>query len=265
MSAASAVPRPSLLQSLFEFRALFEMMSLAPAQPMLKVAPRGDGHPVLVFPGFFASDGSTARLRKYLDSKGFTAYAWEQGRNPGISDDLYQRLEARLLKLAEEHGRPVSLVGWSLGGIYARLLAHQLPEHVRQVVTLGSPFNVSQRGAVSGAVERLYDRMNPNQENDPMLRHEATWKTPPPVPSTAIYSEGDGVAHWSYCIDEEDETTENLQIPSSHLGMTHNPLVLYAIADRLSQPEHGWRPFRWTSHLRQLLSGGRKLNGHCRT
>jgi hypothetical protein len=103
MSAASAVPRPSLLQSLFEFRALFEMMSLAPAQPMLKAAPRGDGHPVLVFPGFFASDGSTARLRKYLDSKGFTAYAWEQGRNPGISDDLYQRLEARLLELAETY------------------------------------------------------------------------------------------------------------------------------------------------------------------
>lgn len=230
-----------------EFRALFEVLSLGPSQPMLRAAPRGDGHPVLVFPGFFAADRSTARLRGYLKSKGFAAYAWEQGRNPGISEDLYLRLRDRVEELATRHDRRVSLVGWSLGGIYARLLAHQLPGHVRQVVTLGSPFNVTaaEQEAVSGAVGRLYERMNPNQADDPLLRHQETWRRAPPVPSTAIYSEGDGVAHWSFCVDEESEQTENLQVPGSHLGMTHNPLVLYAVADRLSQPEDGWRPFRW--------------------
>ncbi|MEP5764087.1 MAG: alpha/beta hydrolase [Halieaceae bacterium] len=253
MSANPAIPRPALWQSLAEFRALFEVLSIGPAKPILNLAPSGEGQPVLVFPGFFAADRSTARLRKYLNSKGFTAYAWEEGRNPGIRDELYQRLEARVLELEEDHGRAVSLVGWSLGGIYARLIAHRVPASVRQVVTLGSPFAISEYGAVSGAVARLYERMNPNQLDDPMLVHEPTWRQPPPVPSTAIYSEGDGVAHWSYCIDEEDEFTENLHIPSSHLGMTHNPLIMYALADRLAQQEGAWRPFRWLPHLRETL------------
>jgi pimeloyl-ACP methyl ester carboxylesterase len=257
MNAPSAVPRPALWQSLLEVRALFEVMSIVPARPLLRLAPSGDGQPVLVFPGFFAADRSTARLRKYLNSKGFAAYAWEEGRNPGISDDLYRRLEARVIALSEESGRTVSLVGWSLGGIYARLLAHRIPEHVRQVVTLGSPFCLDQYGAVSGPVARLYERMNPNQADDPMLAWESTWRRSPPVPSTAIYSEGDGVAHWSFCVDEEDELTENLQIPGSHLGMTHNPLMMYAVADRLAQPEHDWQRFRLLPRLLDTMSEAR--------
>ena len=260
MAATSTVPRPSLWQSVMEFRALFEVMSIVPAKPLLKLAPTGEGQPVLVFPGFFAADRSTARLRNYLNSKGFKAYAWEQGRNPGLSEELYQRLETRLRELFAEHGCKVSLVGWSLGGLYARLLAHRLPQQVRQVVTLGSPFNVSQKGAVSSAVERLYERMNPNQRDDPLLQQEEFWQQPPPVPSTAIYSEGDGVAHWSFCVDPEDDATENLHVPSSHLGMTHNPLVMYAVADRLAQAEGEWRPFRLLPHLKQtLLKAPRRL------
>ena len=140
MSANPAIARPTLWQSLAEARALLEVLSIAPAKPLLRLAPDGEGQPVLVFPGFFAADRSTARLRKYLNSKGFTAYAWEEGRNPGLSDELYQRLEERVLELAEDHGRAVSLVGWSLGGIYARELARAMPERVRNVITLGSPF-----------------------------------------------------------------------------------------------------------------------------
>ncbi len=253
MSAAAAVLRPSLLQSAMEFRALFEMMSLPVAAPMLNWAPRGEGQPVLVLPGFFAADRSTSKLRKYLRAKNFKPYAWEQGRNPGLSMALYENLERRVLELSEKHTAKVSLVGWSLGGFYARVLAHKLPDEVRQVVTLGSPFNVSQSGAVTGAVERLYERMNPNQQDDPLLAQQALWKTPPPVPSTAIYSEGDGIAHWSCCIDQENEVTENMQIPGSHLGMTHNPLVLYAIADRLAQKEGHWRPFTIARHLKQMF------------
>jgi pimeloyl-ACP methyl ester carboxylesterase len=225
-------------------------MSIAPARPLLNMAPKGDGHPVLVFPGFFAADGSTSRLRRYLSSKNLSVYAWEEGRNPGINMELYQRLEERVLELSREYGRKVSLVGWSLGGIYARLLAHNIPRHVRQVVTLGSPFAVSEYGAVTGAVARLYERMNPNQENDPMLSFESVWRNAPPVPSTAIYSEGDGVAHWSFCMDQEAHETENLRLPSSHLGMTHNPLVMYAVADRLAQSEGEWQRFAWTAPLR---------------
>jgi pimeloyl-ACP methyl ester carboxylesterase len=260
MGAIPAISRPSLWQSLLEFRAIAELMSIRPARPLLNMAPCGDGQPVLVFPGFFAADNSTASIRKYLNSKGFTTYAWEQGRNPGISQELYLRLEERVLALSSEHGCKVSLVGWSLGGIYARLLAHRIPDHIRQVVTLGSPFKVAEEGAVTGAVARLYERMNPNQQDDPMMQHEPLWRTSPPVPSTAIYSEGDGVAHWSFCIDIEDEHTENVQVAGSHLGMTHNPLVMYAVADRLGQQEGNWRPFQWVpERLRHSLARTRLL------
>ena len=258
MHANSVAARPTFLQSLAECRALLEVMSLGPARPLLRSAPSGQGQPVLVFPGFFAADRSTATLRRYLTSKGYSAYAWEEGRNPGISDALYQRLEERVLTLEEEHGRRVSLVGWSLGGIYARLIAHRNPDSIRQVITLGSPFTLREYGAISSSVARLYERMNPDQSSDPMLEHAELWRRPPPVPSTAIYSEGDGIAHWSYCVDEEDALTENLKIPGSHLGMTHNPLMLYCIADRLSQPEGQWRPFKLLPHLMKRLVGERR-------
>jgi pimeloyl-ACP methyl ester carboxylesterase len=237
---------------------LLEVVSLAPARPLLRRAPSGEGQPVIVFPGFFASDRSTSALRRYLTSKGFSAYAWGEGRNQGIRDALYQRLEQRVLELEEQHGRSVSLVGWSLGGIYARLIAHRHPDIVRQVITLGSPFSMQQYGAITGSVARLYQAMNPGQSSDPMLEYAELWRRPPPVPSTAIYSEGDGIAHWSYCVDEEDETTENLRIPGSHLGMTHNPLMLYCIADRLAQPEGRWQPFKLIPHLVETLAAVRR-------
>ena len=257
MNKGLPVPRPSLWQSLLEVRALAEAMSLLPAWPLLKMAPSGDGHPVLVLPGFFAADTSTANLRSYLDSKGFVACAWQQGRNPGISDALYQRLEQRVLQLSAAHRRTVSLVGWSLGGIYARLLAHRIPDRVRQVVTLGAPFKLSTYGAISRPVQQLYRQMNPARDDDPMLAWASVWCEPPPVPSTSIYSAGDGVAHWRVCVDEEGPLTENLQLPGSHLGMTHNPLMQYAVADRLAQPEGHWQPFRPKLALREMLARAR--------
>lgn len=253
MSAGAAVPRPTLWQSLAECRALVEAISIAPARPLLKLAPQGDGHPVLVLPGFFASDSLTATLRRFLNRKNFSAQAWGEGRNPGISEALCLRLEEKVSRLAEQHDRKVSLVGWSLGGIYARLLATRMPDQVRQVVTLGSPFSMDQYGSVNGAVERLYQAINPEQVGDPLLKQSDAWRSAPPVPSTSIYSRGDGVAHWSYCVDEEDEHTENIVLPGSHLGMTHNPLYLYCVAERLSQPEGKWRPFGVISHVTELL------------
>ncbi len=255
MSSTESAPRPTIWQSLAEGRALFELISVAPARPMLKLAARGDGHPVLVLPGFFAADGSTASLRRYLESRDFAVYAWDEGRNPGISDALYQRLEQRIQDLAEQHGTTVSLVGWSLGGIYARLLAHRNPETVRQIVTLGSPFKMNQYGSVNGSVAKLYQSINPTQHRDPMLDHAETWAEPPPVPSTSIYSKGDGVAHWSFCVDDqEDEHTENIALPGSHLGMTHNPLFMYCIADRLAQAEGSWKPFQLLPQLQHMLN-----------
>ena len=140
-------------------------------------------------------------------------------------------------------GRKVSVIGWSLGGVYARALASSSPELIRQVITLGSPFNVPTMDGISGAVARLYEFLNPGGLNDPMLADAESWRVTPPVPSTAIYSEGDGVADWKYCVDEPGHETENLKVPGSHMGLTHNAAVMYAVAERLAQREGSWQPF----------------------
>ena len=204
--------RRPLLMALEAPRAAFEAQTLVPAWPLLSLAPRGDGHGVLVLPGFMASDRSTRVLRRFLLDRGYAAHGWGLGRNLGTEDGLGSRLRARLLELSLRHGGRLSLVGWSLGGVFARELAKRLPERVRQVITLASPF-----GGPAAA--------------------------PPPVPSTAIYTRSDGIVAWQACREPEGAQTENLEIVGSHCGLGFHPLALYAIADRLAQPLGDWKPF----------------------
>jgi pimeloyl-ACP methyl ester carboxylesterase len=205
-----AQPARPLLLALEAPRAALEAQALVPALPLLRAAPRGDGHPVLVLPGFTASDLSTRVLRAYLRRRDYAAHGWQLGRNVGLEGEIGGRMRDRLLALHAEHGRRVSLVGWSLGGIYARELAKLAPGCVRQVITLGSPFALL---------------------------------PPPPVPATAIYSRSDGVVAWQDCRELESARTDNVEIVGSHCGLGVNPLVLFAVADRLAQPESGWKPF----------------------
>jgi pimeloyl-ACP methyl ester carboxylesterase len=231
---------PSLALLALEGRAFAELGAFVQTLPLLHSAPRGDGHPVLVLPGFSASDVSTAPLRGYLRRQGYTAHGWGQGRNrgprPGVELGMLRRLE----HLYWTSGRKVSVVGWSLGGIYARELARQRPEMVRLVVTLGSPF----ASARSTNVDRLFEAVSGlsiDQLDKEFLRR---MREAPPVPSTAVYSTSDGIAHWEACVDEhEDDETENVRVPGSHCGLGHNPLAVYVIADRLAQAENGWRRF----------------------
>src|SRR5215467_14367832 len=131
-------PRRRLL--LLEGRAFLEFAALIPAYPFLRRAPRGDGHPVLVLPGFMASDFSTRTLRRFLRDLGYAVHGWKLGRNVGPSPETVGRLVARLQELRTRHGRRISLIGWSLGGIYARELARRFAPDIRQVITLASPF-----------------------------------------------------------------------------------------------------------------------------
>ncbi len=249
---ADQLHKLTLMSALMELRAPIEALSLLPTMPLLRMAPRGDGQPVLVIPGFLATDNSTYVLRRYLKRQNFNVYPWDMGRNPGLRDDIYRKLEERIIELYGQHQEKISLVGWSLGGIYARVLGHRLPEYVRQVVTLGSPFNLAHPKStsevdVSGPILKIYERLNPNIATDELLNGEPVWETPPPVPSTSIYSESDGIAAWRYCIDPINPHTENVRITGSHTGMTHNPMIYYTVAERLSQQEHQWKPFeaRW--------------------
>lgn len=242
---ASAEPRaPSALLALTELpRALVELGSLLLAAPLLATVPRGDGHPVLVIPGFVAGDASTAVLRHFLSHAGYDAHEWELGRNTGpkVIGAQGEKLVERLHAIHAATGRTVSLIGWSLGGIMARLVARRAPDAVRQVVTLGAPFAGNPRAT---NVWRLYELLAGQRLEDPyivdLLAAEAA---PPPVPSTAIWSRDDGIVAWQNCREPVTPTTDNIAVRGSHCGLGVNPAVLYAIADRLAQPQDAWLPF----------------------
>ena len=206
--------------------------------PWWGLAPRGDGHPVLVLPGLVQSDLSTQPLRSFLNSRGYRASGWGLGRNSGraglVDESLLQRLQA----LHDEHGRTVSLIGWSMGGLFARALARRAPQLVRQVITLGSPFTGP---AKASNAWRMYETLSGERAGDPAVVER--FRGPLAVPTTSIYSRRDGIVAWQCCVDAPGPQAENIAVTSTHCGMGHHPAVLYAVADRLAQPEGRWTRF----------------------
>jgi pimeloyl-ACP methyl ester carboxylesterase len=226
---------------------MLEAMSLVPGYGILRLAPRGDGHPVLVLPGFAAGDLSTRILRRYLKQLGYRAHPWKLGRNLGPSQGLRRQLADRVQELHGRYGRKMSLVGWSLGGIYAREIARVVPELVRQVITLGSPFNGDGQGSNA---RWLYERITGHRARRPDPALLARLRQPPPVPCTAIYSKTDGIVAWEDCVESAAALTDSVEIVGSHCGLGMNPVVLYVIADRLAQAEGAWSPFARTGFRR---------------
>ncbi|MBC7958055.1 MAG: alpha/beta hydrolase [Cytophagales bacterium] len=231
---------PSVLLMLLEGRAPWELAATLAASPLLSRLPRGDGHPVLVFPGLSAPDATTLPLRTFLRAIGYEPYEWEQGFNLGPRHGVLERCRERADTLYKKHGVPVSLVGWSLGGVYAREVAKELPKQTRCVVTLGTPFSGHPR---SNNAWRLYEMVSGHRldEADALINQV---RHPPPVPTTSIYSRTDGVVSWQCSLNEVSPLAENIAVHASHMGMGMNPLVLYALADRLTQKPGQWRPFQ---------------------
>jgi pimeloyl-ACP methyl ester carboxylesterase len=225
---------PSRLLLLLEGRALAEYAHMMLAWSRLARLPRGDGHPVLVLPGFLAGDASTRPMRKLLRELGYRAYGWKLGRNLGAPPEVRDAMRARLAELHRRSGRKVSVIGWSLGGIYAREMARQAPNMVRQVITLGSPFNGH---PLANNADALFRRMNPGTPVDweGFLRR----RVPPGVPATAIYSKTDGIVAWQCSLEEAAPNTENIEVRGSHCGLGVNPQVLKIIARKLALPETG--------------------------
>lgn len=231
---------PALGLLLAEARALFEFNASLLLSPLLMRAPRGDGHPVLALPGFLASDLSMAPMRRYLGELGYETHAWRMGRNLGGLARMREGLRARLAEIHGASGRKVSLVGWSLGGVYARDLALQAPEMVRYVVTLGSPFASDVKATNATA---LYEAVSGERvENFAEAREAIAGELP--VPATSIYSRGDGVVNWRTCLLHPSGRAENIEVYfASHVGLGVNPAALWAVADRLAQPEGEFWPF----------------------
>lgn len=245
----SPVPRPGLLRVALEWRAGLEYGAGLVTRPLLRFAPRGDGHPVLVLPGLLAGDLTTRPLRHCLERLNYAAYGWEQGINLGPREGVMQRCRAQLEALRLAHKRKVSLIGWSLGGIYARELAKQVPGHVRVVITLGTPFTGHPKATNAW---RLYEWLTGHRIGAPDIH--GPLRRPPRVPTTSIFSRTDGIVAWQCSVERPGPISESIEVGASHLGMGFNPLALYAIADRLSQPEGAWQPFERPG-LRRFVYG----------
>src|ERR1700744_6388456 len=241
MSVAAQTLRPPSRTLMFlEGRAISEFGALLGALPLLSLAPRGDGQPVLVLPGLISSDMSTGPLRAFLGNRGYAVRGWEQGRNlglrPGVQDGLTDLLE----EMNDTHGRKVSLIGWSLGGLYARQLAKMMPDRVRSVITLGSPFAGNPKATNAW---RVYEMASGRRADAEGATFGGSLSETPPVPTTAIFSRTDGICAWQGCMEKPSALSENIEVESSHCGMGHHPAVVYAVADRLAQSEGQWAPF----------------------
>jgi pimeloyl-ACP methyl ester carboxylesterase len=219
---------------LAEMRGIFELNASLMMSPLLMRAPRGDGHPVLALPGFLASDLSMAPLRRYLTELGYDAHAWQMGRNLGGLSRVRAALGERLAAIHASTGRKVSVVGWSLGGVYARDLALHAPELVRYVMTLGSPFANDVRATNA---TKLYEMLSGETVgDDPEFLEAIAGELP--MPATSIFSRADGVVNWRTCLLRPSATAENIEVHlASHVGLGVNPAVLWAVADRLAQQE----------------------------
>ena len=238
--AESRLRPPSLLLMLAEARSLFEFNASLLLSPLLMLAPKGDGHPVLALPGFLASDLSMAPMRHYLKQLGYDTYAWKMGRNFGGVTSRRNALKSLLTDIHTSTGRKVSIVGWSLGGTYARDLALRLPDMVRSVVTLASPFASDVRATNA---TRLYEALSGEtvEHNSELIKAIAGDL---PVPATSIYSRTDGIVNWRTSLLRPSDTAENIEVPlASHTGLGVNAAALWAVADRLAQAEGEFRQF----------------------
>lgn len=239
MSATeSSLKPPGLVRLALEGRAPWELAALLASSPWMRKLPAGDGHPVIVYPGLGAPDFTTLPLRNFLVGRGYVPHPWRQGFNFGPKPGVLDSCVEQLVQLHKRHRRGVSLIGWSLGGLYAREIAKMHPDLVRCVITLGSPFAGHPRATNAW---RFFELVSGQSSHDPAVL--AGLRQPPPVPTTSIYSRTDGVVAWQCSLNPEHPLAENIEVHASHIGMGMNPLALYAIADRLARPEGDWQRF----------------------
>lgn len=245
MHAQTSVRPPHRLLTLAEpGRAIAEFASFLALRPAMLHLPKGDGHGVLVLPGFMATDSSTRPMRSLLDSLGYTTAGWDLGRNVKVDNKRVEAMATCVDKLFDETGGKISIVGWSLGGVFARELAKMMPEKIRYVISLGSPISDDRNHTSARILFEYFNGKNP----EPIQAGRFTGiDAAPPVPTTSILTKTDGVVHWRGSVQNPDEgkpgLTENIVVHASHCGLGVNPTVMLAITDRLAQPEGSWKPF----------------------
>ena len=244
---------PRLRHSVMELgRVVLEMGSSALLGPVLRTLPEGDGHTIMTLPGFMGADGSTSRLRKFLNERGYNAVPWGLGRNAAevrsqnIDDFLDHRsqTEELIAGLVEREfinsGRKVTLIGWSLGGLYAVALAHRFPQWVRQAITLGTPYGDPRGTALYSVMGSLYDNDVDEEALERWVAH--TYRGGKlQVPVLALHSESDGIVGPGIARCQGDPAyVTNMAVVASHVGFPFNPLVFAVIANHLVEPQRRW-------------------------
>jgi pimeloyl-ACP methyl ester carboxylesterase len=221
---SSEAAAPSLAHFLREAGALFDLHWRSLLPPRLERAER-KGQRVVVIPGFLAGDHSTLLMRRALDAAGYDVEGWDLGVNWGARGDLLDRLEERLTRTASS---PAALVGWSLGGVYARELAKRAPARVARVITLGSPFSGDLR---ANNAWRLYELLNHHKVDAPPI--EVTLGTKPPVPTIAIWSRQDGIVAPASARGEPHESDLCIEVQCSHMGFMTAACALEAVLEQM--------------------------------
>jgi len=233
MSNSQIIQRPSLLLFITEgLRSIYERANSVKFRQEFEPQTKGDEHPVLVIPGFLAGELSTKPLRDFVKKIGYTTYDWNLGRNYGRLEDI-ETLINQIDELYNDHQQKITLIGWSLGGVYAREIAKRKPRFIRQVITLASPFKGLNKSNYAKWAYWLLNGKNADDLDPDLL---ASIPRPAPIPTTAIYSKKDGIVPWSLCLeDEKKDLHQNIEVDSAHLGMGFDKEVLELIANLLSQ------------------------------
>ena len=241
-AGAPSIKRPSLgLLCTEPFRAAKELARHAFGKSL--EAEPGDGHPVVIFPGLATGGKSVATLRARCRELGYDAFDWGQGFNAGPQGDLdawLHNLKSRVVDMLSGHTQPATLIGWSLGGLYAREIGKLIAPRVRQVITMGTPFNAAADHTNVGWLFRLLS--GNSAAIDPAL--SLRLRTPPPMRTTSIYSRSDGVVAWQTCRHHKRSAlVHDIEVGGSHVGMNWNRDVLAVVADRLGQHSGPWRRY----------------------
>jgi hypothetical protein len=243
-----------MIDSLLEMpRILTEISRLSLSWlPLLSAVPKGEPHPVMVLPGFAGGDDSTLLLRRFLTSLNYKALPWLQGVNTG-RPELLEGAMRRVFRMHHTLGTPISLVGQSLGGVFAREITREFPDAVRCVITLGSPYGASDSSSTNPMVMRMFEELSGmTVEEMRALMPEEKREGHLPVPTTSVYSKQDGVVAWKSCIEPETDLSENIRVRGSHTGMAMNPDVLRVVADRLAQQPDNWKKFQKSGWCDQM-------------
>lgn len=248
----SAIQSPPFYNMLLESRSFIEWSSMAFIYPFIPKHKNNKKRPVLLMPPYLGNDYSTTFVRKYLKSVGFKTYKWELGVNL-INSKYLPKLVERLDEIFEKHQEKVSLVGWSGGGIFAKIIANRYPEKVEQLITIGSP--VWGINDMETPLIRVFEFLRGKRLKERNKKFLKELEEIPLVPITCIYTKTDGLVPWKHCMEAEylRDDIKNVEVFGSHCGLGANATVLLSVANALNANINGMKPKGIVSKIENLF------------